>query len=47
MYCSPHGGEFTHGLTYSGHPAACAAGLATLKILNDTNSIIETAADNR
>ena len=37
------GGEFTHGLTYSGHPAACAAGLATLKILNDTN-VIETAA---
>ena len=37
------GGEFTHGLTYSGHPAACAAGLATLKILKDTN-VIETAA---
>jgi len=37
------GGEFTHGLTYSGHPAACAAGLATLKILHDTN-VIETAA---
>ena len=37
------GGEFTHGLTYSGHPAACAAGLATLKILHATN-VIETAA---
>ncbi|MEH6633980.1 MAG: aspartate aminotransferase family protein [Halioglobus sp.] len=38
-----HEGEFTHGLTYSGHPASCAAGLATLQILRDTN-IIETAA---
>jgi len=37
------GGEFTHGLTYSGHPAACAAGLATLDILRSSN-IIETAA---
>jgi putrescine aminotransferase len=27
------GGEFAHGLTYSGHPASCAAGLATLQIL--------------
>ncbi len=36
------GGEFNHGLTYSGHPASCAAGLATLKILKDSN-IIETA----
>lgn len=39
------GGEFTHGLTYSGHPAACAAGLATLDILKQTN-IIEHAAAN-
>jgi len=29
------GGEFGHGFTYSGHPAACAAGIATLKILRD------------
>jgi len=27
------GGEFAHGYTYSGHPAACAAALATLDIL--------------
>tara|TARA_R110002110_G_scaffold205066_4_gene416825 strand:+ start:22207 stop:23574 length:1368 start_codon:yes stop_codon:yes gene_type:complete len=40
-----HGGEFTHGLTYSGHPAACAAGLATLKVLKDTN-VIATAAED-
>ena len=26
------GVEFFHGYTYSGHPAACAAGLATLDI---------------
>jgi putrescine aminotransferase len=37
------GGEFTHGLTYSGHPASCAAALATLRILKRTG-IIETAA---
>jgi len=30
---APEGGiEFFHGYTYSGHPAACAAGLATLDI---------------
>jgi len=38
-----HAGEFTHGLTYSGHPASCAAGLATLRILRESN-IIETSA---
>ena len=37
------GGEFAHGLTYSGHPASCAAGLATLGILEETG-IIESAA---
>ena len=37
------GGEFAHGLTYSGHPASCAAGLATLNILMETQ-IIEKAA---
>lgn len=40
-----HEGDFNHGLTYSGHPAACAAGLATLKILTDTNIIETVAAD--
>lgn len=38
-----HGGEFTHGLTYSGHPVACAAGLATLDILRESR-VIEHAA---
>tara|TARA_R110002049_G_scaffold23490_61_gene82888 strand:- start:1140 stop:2507 length:1368 start_codon:yes stop_codon:yes gene_type:complete len=37
-------GEFAHGLTYSGHPAACAAGLATLDILRK-KKIVETTAD--
>jgi beta-alanine--pyruvate transaminase len=33
MGASPDGAiEFFHGYTYSGHPAACAAGLATLDI---------------
>ena len=27
--------EFFHGYTYSGHPAACAAGLASLKIYEE------------
>ena len=29
------GGEFIHGYTYSGHPAACAAALENLRILRD------------
>ncbi len=39
------GGEFTHGLTYSGHPASCAAGLATLRILREGNIIQQASAD--
>jgi beta-alanine--pyruvate transaminase len=30
--------EFPHGYTYSGHPLACAAGLATLKLLKRESS---------
>tara|TARA_R110001599_G_scaffold353459_2_gene592787 strand:- start:38776 stop:40143 length:1368 start_codon:yes stop_codon:yes gene_type:complete len=33
------GGEFAHGLTYSGHPVACAAGLETLRVLRDSDII--------
>ncbi len=33
------GGEFAHGFTYSGHPVACAAGLATLDILQQQNMV--------
>lgn len=39
------GGEFTHGFTYSGHPAACAAGVATLDILRNDKIIENAAAD--
>ncbi len=39
------GGEFAHGLTYSGHPAACAAGLATLEILRNEQVIEKAAAE--
>ncbi len=35
--------EFFHGYTYSGHPLACAAGLATLKLYSD-EGLIERAA---
>jgi putrescine aminotransferase len=31
------GGDFNHGFTYSGHPAACAAALENLRILEDEN----------
>jgi putrescine aminotransferase len=39
------GGEFTHGLTYSGHPVACAAGLETVRILRESNIIEQAATD--
>ena len=38
--------EFFHGYTYSGHPAACAAGLATLDIYRD-EGLFERAASSR
>ncbi|MDP2746997.1 aspartate aminotransferase family protein [Pseudomonas sp.] len=36
--------EFGHGYTYSGHPVACAAGLATLELLKRDNLIEQSAA---
>jgi len=36
--------EFFHGYTYSGHPAACAAGLATQEIYQNEN-LFERAAE--
>ncbi|NKB98954.1 MAG: aminotransferase class III-fold pyridoxal phosphate-dependent enzyme [Pseudomonadales bacterium] len=39
------GGEFGHGFTYSGHPSACAAGLATLSIYNDEQITDYVASD--
>nr|WP_010131445.1 aspartate aminotransferase family protein [Microbulbifer agarilyticus] len=38
------GGEFTHGYTYSAHPAACMAGIVTVNILRD-EKIIENVRD--
>ncbi len=32
---SAQGGEFAHGYTYSGHPAACAVALANIRALRD------------
>ena len=39
------GGEFFHGYTYSGHPAACAVAIANLKILQSEN-LIERVRDD-
>jgi putrescine aminotransferase len=33
------GGEFYHGYTYSGHPAACAVALENIRILEDEDLI--------
>ena len=33
------GGEFFHGMTYSGHPAACAVACANIRILRDEGII--------
>ncbi|WP_294901353.1 aspartate aminotransferase family protein [Tatumella sp. UBA2305] len=38
-----HSVEFGHGYTYSGHPVACAAGLATLEMLEKENLIAQSA----
>ena len=38
-------GEFFHGYTYSGHPAACAAGLASLRILQE-ETLVERVRDD-
>jgi beta-alanine--pyruvate transaminase len=44
MGAAPEGGiEFFHGYTYSGHPGACAAGLATLDIY-EREGLFEKAA---
>ena len=36
---SSNDGEFAHGLTYSGHPMACAAGIATIELLKEQKII--------
>ncbi len=40
------GGEFAHGYTYSGHPAACAAALATLDIMQEQD-IVRTVREDK
>jgi putrescine aminotransferase len=37
--------EFAHGFTYSGHPVACAAGLATLDVYKQAGLIDTTVKD--
>jgi putrescine aminotransferase len=37
-------GEFAHGFTYSGHPAACAAGLEVLRIMRE-EKLVERCAE--
>ncbi|MFT3821551.1 MAG: aspartate aminotransferase family protein [Rubrivivax sp.] len=39
------GGEFAHGYTYSGHPAACAVGLANLKLIRELG-LVERVRDD-
>jgi len=34
-----HGGYFAHGFTYTGHPTACAAGLANLEVIENDGLI--------
>lgn len=36
---APHAVEFPHGHTYSGHPVACAAALATLSALHEEGAL--------
>jgi putrescine aminotransferase len=40
-----HAGEFFHGYTYSGHPAACAAGLASIRIVREERLVERVAED--
>ena len=39
-----HAVEFTHGYTYSAHPVACAAALATIDVLENQQLIEQSAA---
>jgi len=38
------GGEFAHGFTYSGHPVACAAGLATLELYQQSSVLSDVSS---
>ncbi len=41
------GGEFAHGFTYSGHPAACAVALANIRMLRDQGIIERVKNESR
>ncbi len=42
---SEKGEEFTHGFTYSGHPAACAVATANIKLMQKENLVERTKDD--
>jgi putrescine aminotransferase len=39
------GGEFAHGYTYSGHPVACAVGLANVRLIRDLGLVERVRTD--
>ncbi len=39
------GGEFFHGYTYSGHPAACAVAIANLRLIQEENLVERIRTD--
>jgi len=39
------GGEFNHGYTYSGHPVACAVGLANIRLIRE-RGLVERIRDD-
>ena len=39
------GGEFNHGYTYSGHPVACAVGLANIRLIRELG-LVERVRDD-
>ena len=39
------GGEFAHGYTYSGHPVACAVGLANVRLIRELG-LVERVHDD-
>ena len=39
------GGEFTHGYTYSGHPVACAVGIANIRLIRELG-LVEHVRDD-
>ena len=41
------GGEYAHGFTYSGHPAACAVALENINILQEEKLVGKSCRRNR